>query len=127
MVWFRSGGRPGRPNDSHLGSLDYWISRNAPWGVLFAWANIAVPACTRMLNRANLVLSSATSTSTIRLLAEERLSRRTESCSEVWDSRAMFAPKVARSVVSCVIADFTLLNAVTAAPVEATPAPVAVV
>ena len=34
-----------------------------------AWANIAVPAWTRMLYRAKEVLSSATSTSLMRLLA----------------------------------------------------------
>ena len=51
----------------------YPNSLRAVWGSAFAWANIAVPVWTRMLYFAYLVLSWATSTSMMRLLAAERL------------------------------------------------------
>ena len=58
-------------------SLNYAISFRTDCGTELAWANIAVPACTRMFDFANMVLSSATSTSLMRLFAAVRLSRRT--------------------------------------------------
>ena len=55
--------------------------RRADCGLALAWASMAVPAWTRMLYRAKFVLSSATFTSLMRLLAAERLSFDTPNCS----------------------------------------------
>ncbi len=48
-----------------------------------AWANIAVPDCTRMFAFAYSVLSAATSTSMMRELAAVRFSALTLNCSAV--------------------------------------------
>src|SRR5262245_3823936 len=103
----------------------YESSRKADVGTALAWANMAVPACTRMLYLANCVLSSATSTSLIRLLAAVRLSFNTPNCSLVSVRREMFAPRVARSVASWLMAAFTETRAAAAAVVVETLAPVA--
>jgi len=94
---------PSGPEPSQL-TIAYESRRKADCGVEFAWANIAVPAWTRMLYLAKFVLSSATSTSLMRLLAAERLSFNTPSCSLVEFKRETFAPTVARSVASVVMA-----------------------
>src|SRR5437868_14300714 len=74
----------------------YWRRRNADCGVAFACANIAVPACTRMLSLEKLVLSCATSTSVMRLLAALKLSFNTARPSLVEFKREIIAPMFAR-------------------------------
>jgi len=64
------------------------------------------------------VLSSATFTSLMRLLAAVRLSFDTPSCSWYMFNAAWLAPTVARSEASWLMAFFTLVNAVTALVVD---------
>ena len=81
LSWYRK--NPGPPEAirgvSYSGVF-YPKSRRADCGWAFAWANMAVPDCTNMLYRANWVLSSATSTSLMRLLAAERF----VFCTAIW-------------------------------------------
>ena len=85
----------------------------------FAWANIADPLWTRMLNRAMRVVSSATLVSRMRLLVAVRFSFKRDNCPRVTLSRWMFAPIFARMFAKFWMAVWILLRAEPALAEEA--------
>ena len=92
----------------------YPIKRNADCGNTFACVNIAVPLWTRMFARAYCVLSSATSTSLIRLFAADRFSFKMFTAWSVRFKRRMFAPSFARMSAKFWIDVWMFFNAVSA-------------
>src|SRR6478736_784385 len=98
------------PRADGLTRAAYWSSLSAVWALWLAWASMAVPDWTRMFQRASAVLSAATSTSMMRLLADSRLALLTVRTSVAKPRRLCSAPLLARNVATLWIASVMSLS-----------------